>query len=100
MSGTLSSSRRGGVPGGIYGALPRLFSLVAALALSALIFAYPKALAHANHALLSLAMLGVCAGFVHGVGFVPRALVWRVAFSPWLAWALMGIGPWLQLGNG
>lgn len=82
---------------GVYGALPRLFSLLSALGLSGWMFADPRALTHAGHGLLSLAMLGVCAGFIHGVGFVPIARVWRIAFSPWVAWALMGLGLWLML---
>jgi len=82
---------------GAYGALPRLFSLLAALGLSGWMFADPRALTHAGHGVLSLAMLGVCAGFVHGVGFVPYARAWRVLFSPWLAWALMALGLWLIL---
>ena len=82
---------------GAYGALPRLFSLLAALGLSGWMFADPRALTHAGHGMLSLAMLGVCAGFVHGVGFLPMSRVWRIAFSPWLAWALMGLGLRLML---
>ncbi len=97
MSLTVPPSR-GGSPGVCHGALPRLFSLVAAIALSGTIFAWPKALAHVNHGLLSLVMLGVCAGFVHGVGFVPHGRVWRIACSPWLAWPLMGAGFFLVLG--
>ncbi len=84
--------------GSAHGAL-RAFSLLAALALSGLILTYPKALAHANHGLLSLVMLGVSAGFVHGVGFVPQHKLWRIVFAPWLAWPLMGTGLWLLLGN-
>ncbi len=85
--------------GGAHAALPRALSLLLALALSALILTYPKALAHAHHGLLSLIMPGISAGFVHGVGFVPGHRLWRIAFSPWLAWPLMGIGFWLLLGN-
>jgi predicted membrane protein len=84
--------------GGARGAL-RAFSLLAALALSGLILTYPKALVHANHGLLSLVMLGVSAGFVHGVGFVPQHKLWRIVFAPWLAWPLMGTGLWLLLAN-
>ncbi len=84
--------------GGIYAAPLRAVSLLLALATSGLIFTYPQALAHAGHALLSLVMLGACAGFVHGVGFVPRAAIWRIAFSPWAAWPLMGAGLWLISG--
>jgi predicted membrane protein len=42
-------------------------------------------------------MLGVSAGFVHGVGFVPESKLWRFLFGPWLAWALMSLGLWLFL---
>ena len=97
MSGSTILRSRGGVPTLLRGALPRLFSLVAAIALSALIFVYPQALAHVGHGWLSLVMLGICAGFVHGVGFVPRARLWRIAFSPVVAWALMGVAAWLLL---
>lgn len=100
MSGAACTPARGGVPGRIYGALPRLVSLALALGMSGWIFADPRAFAHAGHGLLSLVMLGVSAGFVHGVGFVPQARVWRLAFSPWLAWALMGAGLWLLAGKG
>ncbi len=75
----------------------RLMSLLLALVVSGLIFTYPKALGHANHGLLMLVMLGVSAGFVHGVGFVPRHLLWRLVFSPWTAWTAMGVGLWLLL---
>ncbi len=81
--------------GGAYSAPPRLLSLLLALALSGAILTFPKALAHAHHGLLMLVMLGVSAGFVHGVGFVPRHRLWRAVFSPWLAWLLMGAGLWL-----
>ncbi|HEY5994016.1 MAG TPA: cyd operon YbgE family protein [Gallionellaceae bacterium] len=93
-----ASHDRGNIQKGMYGALPRLVSLLLALGLSGWMFAAPMALAHAGHALLSLALLGVCAGFVHGVGFVPLARIWRIVFSPWLAWALMGLALWLMLG--
>ena len=86
--------------GGVYAAPLRALSLLLALATSGLIFTWPQALAHAGHGLLSLIMLGACAGFVHGVGFVPHARVWRIAFSPWTAWPLMGAGLWLIAGSG
>jgi cyd operon protein YbgE len=82
---------------GAYTALPRALSLLLAIVMAGMIFAYPKALAHASHGLLSLAMLGVSAGFVHGVGFVPESKLWRFLFGPWLAWALMSLGLWLLL---
>jgi predicted membrane protein len=85
--------------GGAYAAPLRAVSLLLALVTSGLIFTWPQALAHAGHGLLSLVMLGACAGFVHGVGFVPHARIWRMAFSPWVAWPLMGVGLWLIAGS-
>ncbi len=85
--------------GGVFATLLRGLSLLAALALSGLILTYPKALGHANHGLLSLIMLGISAGFVHGVGFVPEHKLWRIVVAPWVAWPLMGIGLWLVLAN-
>ena len=81
--------------GGAYAVLPRRLSLLTAMALAGMVLAYPRALAEAGHGMLSLMMLGICAGFVHGVGFVPEHKLWRIAFGPWLAWPLMGMGLWL-----
>lgn len=84
---------------GAHAAPLRGVSLLLALATSGLILTWPQALAHAGHGLLSLVMLGVSAGFVHGVGFVPIHRVWRIVFSPWVAWSLMGMGLWLFFGQ-
>ena len=78
--------------GGIYATLPRMISLLLAIAMAGLIFTYPQAMAHAGHGLLSLVMLGVSAGFVHGVGFVPEHKAWRLLFGPWTAWLLLAAG--------
>ena len=86
--------------GGVYAVLPRMVSLLAAMALAGMVLAYPRALAEASHGMLSLMMLGICAGFVHGVGFVPEHKLLRIAFGPWLAWPLMGMGLWLLLLRG
>ena len=87
------------IRGGIYATLPRLVSLVLAIALAGLILTYPRALGHTAHGLLMLVMFGVSAGFVHGVGFVPEHKTWRILFGPWLAWPLMAMGFWLLLGR-
>ncbi|HSH30597.1 MAG TPA: cyd operon YbgE family protein [Thiohalobacter sp.] len=51
-----------------------------------------------NHNLSLLIMWGVAAGFVHGVGFVPRMPLWRLVLGPYAAWILMaGGGLWLWL---
>ena len=74
----------------------RLLSLALAIALSTLVLVYPKAVASSvsdvRHGLLSMMMWGIAAGFVHGVGFVPRLLVWRVVFHPITGWLLMAMG--------
>jgi predicted membrane protein len=45
-----------------------------------------------THAAASLLMMGMSAGFVHGLGMRPNARLWRLAFSPWTAWPLMAVG--------
>jgi cyd operon protein YbgE len=74
----------------------RVLSLLLAAPLSLVLLLHPFALVNANghysHGLLALAMWGISAGFVHGMGFDPRALVWRWLFSPLAAWPLMGLG--------
>lgn len=85
--------------GGSYAALPRMVSLLLAIALTGIILTYPRALGHASHGMLSLTMLGVCAGFVHGVGFVPETRLWRALFGPWVAWVLMSLGLWLMFNG-
>ena len=72
-------------------------SLGAALALMGLVTLMPRGLATAdgspiNHGVLMLIMWGMSAGFVHGVGFVPRNAVLRVVLGPVIAWLLMGVG--------
>lgn len=84
------------------GVVLRLVSLSLAIALSMLLLVYPRAVADSvsevRHGLLVLMMWGCAAGFVHGVGFVPRFALWRLAFHPVTGWLLMvaGIG-WIAL---
>ena len=85
---TMTMSARGG----LYSTLPRMISLLLAIALAGLILTYPRAFSHTGHGLLSLVMLGVSAGFVHGVGFVPEHKVWRILFGPLVAWPLLAAG--------
>jgi predicted membrane protein len=75
----------------------RGLSLATALALMALVTLLPRGLTTAdgspiNHGVLSLIMWGMSAGFVHGVGFVPRNPVLRVVLGPVTAWLWMGLG--------
>jgi predicted membrane protein len=87
----------------MYGKTARLVSLLAAGALALIIMIYPVVLsqdgAAPSHGLLALVMLGISAGFIHGVGFTPRALIWKWLFHPVLAWLLMAAGIALMLGG-
>ena len=82
----------------------RLLSLMLAVALVGLILAYPRALADTGRELrqilLPLLMWGLAAGFVHGVGFVPRFWAWRLLFHPFLGWLLLSFGAaWVILNR-
>jgi cyd operon protein YbgE len=77
---------------GVYAALPRTLSLLLAIGMAGMVLTYPRALAEASHGMLSLLMLGICAGFVHGVGFIPEHTIWRILFGPWVAWPLLAAG--------
>ena len=70
----------------------RALSLVLASVLAILITLYPPALAKLSHGLLTLVIWGVCAGFVHGIGFDPEARFWRVVLGPVSAWLWMALG--------
>jgi predicted membrane protein len=72
-------------------------SLVTAFALMILVTILPRGLTAADgspisHGLLALIMWGMSAGFVHGIGFVPRSRPLRVLLGPMVAWLWMGVG--------
>lgn len=79
----------------------RLISLGMAIALSTLIFTYPQTVGSPesglNRSLLIFLMWGIAIGFIHGVGFIPRMIAWRVVFSPFIGWPLMLYGIVLTL---
>ncbi len=82
-----------------HGAL-RLLSFALAITLTVLVLAYPKDIASSvsdvRHGVLALLMWGIAAGFVHGVGFVPRLPLWRIVFHPVTGWLTMAAGiAWL-----
>lgn len=74
----------------------RAFSLLSALVLSIILFVMPHLVAEESteidYRLLLMYLWGLSAAYVHGVGFVPRMLVWRWLLGPWLAWPLMALG--------
>lgn len=74
----------------------RLISIGMAATLSALFFTHAHVIAALSTDigawLPALLMWGCANGFIHGVGFVPRKDPWRLLFSPFLGWPLMGMG--------
>jgi predicted membrane protein len=70
-----------------------LVSFCLAMGLTGLVMFYPRAIATAphqvNHGLLALFMWGIAAGFVHGVGLVPRTRPLRLLLGPIAGWPLM-----------
>jgi cyd operon protein YbgE len=67
-------------------------SLCIALAISVSLLIWPALAVSAdgrvNHGWLTLLMWGMAAGYVHGVGFIPRNRLLRIAFGPIAAWGL------------
>lgn len=90
-------------PAVIRGSAVRRASLLLAVALMCAITVYPNGfLDHTgavNHGLATLLMWGIAAGFVHGVGFVPRTRLWRLLLGPWAALPLMAVGVTLLTRN-
>jgi len=78
-------------------ACARGISLVAALTLMLLVTLLPRGLtiedgSPIGHGVLTLIMWGLSAGFVHGVGFVPRNRILRALLGPLVAWLGMAVG--------
>lgn len=71
----------------------RLFSIVLALLLSALLLINPNHIAHSSaqldHGYLTLLMLALSGAFIHGIGFYPRFWLWKIVFSPYLSWTVL-----------
>ena len=80
----------------LYSGPARLLSMLSAGTLSLILSLYPAAVIQngqpPDHSALMLCMWGIAAGFVHGVGFVPRNHILQIALGPIAAWLLMPIG--------
>lgn len=76
-------------------------SLVAALAIMVAGTLYPPLMADAagkaDHNLAMALFWAMSAGFVRGVGFVPRFVLWRWLFSGWACVAALGVALALKL---
>lgn len=71
----------------------RMFSLLVAGAFCLGLVLFPQLVIEQgrppHHGLLLLGLWGMAAGFVHGVGFVPRNRLLRAALGPLAAWPLI-----------
>ena len=76
--------------------IARWLSLLVALGLSAAILVFPNRLLMENgksdHDLLMLLLVGICIGFIHGVGFAPKGTLWHFLLSPYICWPIMFYG--------
>lgn len=82
--------------GRLYGTASRTLSLLLAAPLALVLLIHPAAMLDGqggySHPQLMLVMWGVSAGFVHGVGFVPRLWLWRWLLGPLVDWPLLALG--------
>jgi len=89
------------VPSEGAGARIHLPSLAVGLVIMAAGTLYPLVMANAagraDHALAMLLFWAMSAGFVRGVGFVPRATAWRWLFSGWACAAALAFAAALKL---
>ncbi len=80
------------MPTGLNSGWAHALSLAVMLAISVALLAWPtlvvSADGHVDHGWLTVLMWGMAAGFVHGVGFIPRNRLLRVALGPLAAWGL------------
>ena len=65
--------------------------LVVMLASTAYPLVFARADGHADHGLALLLFWAMSAGFVRGVGFIPRHRAWRVLFSGWACLAALAL---------
>lgn len=73
--------------------IARLFSMLLALSLSALLLVNPNHIADSaaalDHGYLTLLMLALSGGFIHGIGFKPIFWLWRILFSVYFSWTIL-----------
>ena len=90
--------------GRLQGAASRSLSLLLATPLALVLLIHPAAMLDGqggySHPQLMLVMWGISAGFVHGVGFVPRWWGWRWLLGPLPAWLFGALGYVILAGAG
>ena len=85
-------------PAGSHAQLPSLaVGLVVMIAGTLYPLVMTNAEGRADHALAMLLFWAMSAGFVRGVGFVPRALAWRWLFSGWACSAALALAAAVKL---
>lgn len=78
--------------------LPLLAAIAIMLALSIRPDVLADARGHADHGAAALACWAMAAGFVRGVGFVPRFWLWRSLFSSLACATGLALALWRVLG--
>jgi cyd operon protein YbgE len=87
-----------------YGGVARALSLLSASTLTLLILLYPGAVAsdpaQIRHGLLAIMLWGIAAGYVHGVGYIPKLAAWRILLGPLVGLPVMTASMvWLVSGR-
>jgi len=95
---------RDSLPGRVFYSSPvRSLSLLAAGAFCLAVLLFPQLLItqgqSPDYGALVLGLWGMAAGFVHGVGFVPRHVLARLALGPIAAWILLPAGSLLLFNS-
>lgn len=78
-----------------------VLSMLLALPLAGILLVHPSLMLDDNgqysHRAMMFIMLGISGGFVYGVGFIPRFVVWKWLFHPIVSFPLMlwGYYTWL-----
>lgn len=76
----------------------RAISLIAAVAIVAVVVLYPRLIAEDSagvpHGALTVLLLGMSCAWVHGFGFIPDHRLLKSIFSPIVAWPLIALGLW------
>ncbi len=80
----------------------RALSIILAVLSGTALFFYPVffegQLSGARHGAMTLVLMGICIGMVHGLGYVPDLKLNRIILHPAVGWGLITIG-WVLFLN-